>query len=184
MSDIIFLNGPGSSGKTSIAKSIQALSDKPWLHFSMDGFIDMLPDQYINFGSKAKSGYYFFAENNGAVEVKGGLLNKKFFGSLPKIAKILADAGNDLIIDEVLLDDELIKEYKAELSGHNFYFIGIYCDFEILEQREKSRNDRVIGLAKAQFELVHQGARNYDLKIDTSNITATQAAKDILDFLA
>ena len=40
---IILLNGVGSSGKTSIARSIQHLSTEPWLTFGVDSFISMMP---------------------------------------------------------------------------------------------------------------------------------------------
>ena len=43
MSKIIILNGPSSSGKTSIARSIQRLSDEPWLTLGIDTFIHMTP---------------------------------------------------------------------------------------------------------------------------------------------
>ena len=43
MSKIILLNGAGSSGKTSIARSIQYLSNEQWLTFGVDTFIEMTP---------------------------------------------------------------------------------------------------------------------------------------------
>jgi len=43
MSSIIFLNGYGSAGKTSIARAIQHLSDKPWLCLGIGMLIDMMP---------------------------------------------------------------------------------------------------------------------------------------------
>lgn len=53
MSKIIFLNGCGSSGKTSIAKAIQHESPELWLSFGVDTFIDMIPfgrqEPYLKF---------------------------------------------------------------------------------------------------------------------------------------
>jgi chloramphenicol 3-O phosphotransferase len=43
---VILLNGVGSAGKTSIAKALQNQMDRPFLHVSMDDFIDMLPSIY------------------------------------------------------------------------------------------------------------------------------------------
>lgn len=43
MTDIIILNGGSSSGKTSIAKSLQELLPTPWLRFSIDDLIDAMP---------------------------------------------------------------------------------------------------------------------------------------------
>ena len=53
MSKIIFLNGCGSSGKTSIARAIQHESPELWLNFGVDTFIDMIPfgrqEPYLKF---------------------------------------------------------------------------------------------------------------------------------------
>ncbi|WP_410521513.1 phosphotransferase-like protein [Candidatus Tisiphia endosymbiont of Metellina segmentata] len=48
MSKIIFLNGCGSAGKTSIARAIQYLSKDSWLTFGIDTFISMIPIAIIN----------------------------------------------------------------------------------------------------------------------------------------
>ena len=40
---IILLNGTGSSGKTSLARALQAASRDVFLHVQMDAFLDMLP---------------------------------------------------------------------------------------------------------------------------------------------
>jgi chloramphenicol 3-O phosphotransferase len=45
---IILLNGVGSAGKSSIAKALQAIASKPYLHVQMDAFLDMLPEVYQN----------------------------------------------------------------------------------------------------------------------------------------
>ncbi|WP_394355839.1 phosphotransferase-like protein [Candidatus Trichorickettsia mobilis] len=47
MSKIIFLNGCGSSGKTSIVRSIQHLSNDLWLTFGIDTFISMTPFPFL-----------------------------------------------------------------------------------------------------------------------------------------
>ena len=45
---IIFLNGTSSSGKTSIAKELQQILKEPYLLVSIDNFISMLPQKYLN----------------------------------------------------------------------------------------------------------------------------------------
>ena len=64
MSKIILLNGAGSSGKTSIARSIQHLSSESWLTFGIDTFIEMTP-----YPSLEKGGEYFsFVPGENAVD--------------------------------------------------------------------------------------------------------------------
>jgi chloramphenicol 3-O phosphotransferase len=59
MSKIIFLNGCGSSGKTSIARCLQSLSDKPWMIFGVDTLFEMLPpekiERYVSFARAFKA---------------------------------------------------------------------------------------------------------------------------------
>jgi chloramphenicol 3-O-phosphotransferase len=45
---VILLNGPGSAGKSSIAKALQAMTVESFLHVSMDTFLEMLPEKYSN----------------------------------------------------------------------------------------------------------------------------------------
>ncbi len=49
---IIFLNGCSSAGKTTIARAIQHLSEKPWLLIGIDTFFQMMPSAYVGFGEK------------------------------------------------------------------------------------------------------------------------------------
>ncbi len=185
MSDIIFLNGCGSAGKTSIAQSLQHLSQKPWLHFSMDMFIDMMPKDYIARGEKAKEGYFSFVggrnDRGPTLRVETGPLGPHVFGALPSLAKTLADFGNNLIIDEVLLAEETLKSYGDALKDHRVYFIGIFCDFKSLQEREILRGDRALGLSNDQLDRVH-GDFQYDFKVNTAHLSPLNAAKEILAF--
>ncbi|MBN1684356.1 MAG: hypothetical protein JW855_02845 [Gammaproteobacteria bacterium] len=66
---------------------------------------------------------------------------------MPCLAKILADQGHHLIIDEVLFGHDLLKDYVNLLKSHTVYFIGVFCDLSIMQEREILRRDRVIGLS-------------------------------------
>lgn len=101
MSKIILLNGAGSSGKTSIARSIQYLSTEQWLTFGVDTFIEMTP-----YPSPGKDGEYFdFVpgenERGPLMSVKSKPTGDKLFGAMPDFAHMLGSRGNNLIIDEV-----------------------------------------------------------------------------------
>lgn len=83
MSRIVFLNGPSSAGKSSIAKAIQKLAPTPWLHIGLDTFIGMLPAQYLEFGAKALECYYSFKlgqnHRGSCIHVETGPLGESFF---------------------------------------------------------------------------------------------------------
>ncbi|WP_202798025.1 phosphotransferase-like protein [Rickettsiella massiliensis] len=42
---IIFLNGVGSVGKTSIAKNLQSILEEAYLHVGVDQFMAMMPEK-------------------------------------------------------------------------------------------------------------------------------------------
>jgi chloramphenicol 3-O phosphotransferase len=150
----------------------------------MDLFIEMMPAQYIDFGDKAASGYLYLVpgmnELGPTMRVEEGPLGRHVFSAIPHIAKTLADFGNDLIIDEVLLNEDTFNAYVEQLKGHTVYFIGIYCDLKVMQEREMARDDRVVGLSNDQINRVHLDQYHYDLKVDTTHKSALLAAKEIL----
>lgn len=181
MSKIIFLNGCGSSGKTSIARSIGHESPDLWLTFGVDTFIDMIPfgriDPYLKFISGQN-------ERGPTMHVESGAEGAKLFSVMPQFAEMLADQGNNLIIDEVLFDEEALKAYVQHLKAHTVYYIGVFCDLAVMQEREVLRRDRCIGLSNDQIDRVHQGALNsYDFKVDTTAISPFEAARLILKFV-
>ena len=118
MSKIIFLNGCGSSGKTSIAKAIGHESQELWLSFGVDTFIDMIPfgrqESYLKFiPGQNDRGPTCYAESG----AEGG----KLFSVMPHFAEMLARCGNNLIIDEVLFDEQALKAYAKHLKAHTVY---------------------------------------------------------------
>jgi len=183
---VIFLNGAGSSGKSSIAKALVYLSDKPWLTIGIDSFIDMMPSDYTGFGKKASEGFQFVLrqeDGKPAIACESGEFGNKIVGAMSKVVKLLADSGLDLIIDEVLFEDELLKNYALELSSHIVYFVCVKCSLEVMEEREFLRGDRAIGLSRDQYTKVHKGLRPYDLEVDTTSKSSFICATEILEFI-
>lgn len=181
MNKIILLNGCGSSGKTSIARALQHLSEELWLTFGVDTFAEM-----TLFPLKSDAYYRFAPGENDlgpTMRVEKGHLSDQLFGALPDLAKLLANKGNNLIIDEVLLDEESLKNYVHALQDHTVYFVGVFCDLKTMQEREISRGDRAIGLANDQLQRVHAGIREYDFKVDTTALSPFSVAQQILDFM-
>ena len=181
MSKIIFLNGCGSSGKTSVAKSIQHESPDLWLSFGVDTFMDMIP-----FGRQESYLKCIPGQNDHGpiMHVESGPEGGKLFRVMPQFAEMLADSGNNLIIDEVLFDGNALKAYAKHLKNHTVYYIGVFCDLAVMQEREMLRRDRCIGLSNNQIHRVHQGVLNsYDFKVDTTAISPFEGACRILQFV-
>ena len=149
----IILNGPSSAGKTSIARAIQRLSPTPVLHASLDTFhCPVIADQ-----EERKECHRVGVEN--------------FHAALP----ILASSRFPLVIDHVFEQHAWFEACDASLKGNRVYFVGVRCPLSVLEAREKARGDRRIGMAKWQFDRVHEQKR-YAIEVDTSVHSAEECA--------
>jgi chloramphenicol 3-O phosphotransferase len=118
------------------------------------------------------------------MHVDSGPEGVKLFSVMPQFAEMLATCGNNLIIDEVLFDEETLKAYAKHLKDHTVYYIGVFCDLAVMQEREVLRRDRCIGLSNDQIDRAHQGVLNsYDFKVDTTAISSFEAARLILKFV-
>ncbi|WP_119269363.1 chloramphenicol phosphotransferase CPT family protein [Taklimakanibacter deserti] len=172
-SRIIILNGVGSAGKSTIAHALQDVTAEPYLHVAMDAFLDMLPSSYENH----PDGFTFetIAQNGEPmVAIKSGKVVQRALRGMRRAIAALAAEGNNLIVDDVMLGAEM-EEYKSLLAGFHVSFVGVFAPLAILEERERQRQDRLIGLARWQYDRVHAG-KTYDLEIDTSTATPEACA--------
>jgi len=162
--DIIWLNGTSSSGKTTLAKELQALLDDHFLHVCFDTFYQMLPARFKP-TTPADSKY--------VEQVHLG-----FEYSIPALAK----GGNRLIVDYPFHYADSLPRCLDLVSGHTVLYAGVFCPIEILEQREATRGDRKIGLARYQSPRLH-GNSEYDVEVDTHELSVNQAARKIISAL-
>ena len=172
---VIFLNGCTSSGKSSIAKSLQQILAQPYLLTGIDDAFAMLPDRMHNH----KDGFYFDRDEAGLVRLNFGTFGLATLNAHQAAAAALAKSGVNLILDEVLLSADLLANWHQVFEGAEVFWVGVHCDLEELERREIARGDRVHGQARGQFNLVHQHAR-YDLEVDTTSTPPNECAAQIL----
>jgi len=170
---IVLLDGVGSSGKSSIAKALQAITADPFLHVQMDTFLEMLPERYqdhpdgLTFATVQEDG------KPSVVITTGPVADRAFRGMRHAIAAMAAQ-GNNLIIDDVLLGQGK-AEYAELLSAFRVFLVGVFAPLAVLEARERERGDRLIGLARWQFDRVHEDM-TYDLEVDTSSASPMECA--------
>ena len=173
MATIILLNGVGSVGKSSIARALQTITAEPFLHVAMDAFLDMMPARYwdhpdgITFETVQQDG-------KPSVIIRSGPVAERILRGMRQSIAAMAHEGNNLIADDVLLENEM-ADYAALLAGFTFHTVGVFAPLDVLEARERERGDRLIGLARWQYDRVHQGKR-YDLELDTSSSTPSECA--------
>lgn len=180
---VILLNGVGSAGKSSIARALQAVASRPFLHVEMDAFVAMLPEALQNHPDT----FTFTqttSENGTEVAIASGPLGERVLSGMRLAVRAMADQGLNLIVDDVLMghDDPGNRDYQTLLSGFAFHRVGVFARLQTLEERERQRGDRMIGLARWQYERVHQ-AMSYDLEVHTDLQSPTQIAEQICSAL-
>jgi chloramphenicol 3-O phosphotransferase len=173
---IILLNGVGSSGKSSIAKALQTITARPFLHVQMDAFMEMLPEPLQDH----PDGFSYetvLEDGKPVVVIRTGPAGRRALQGMRYAIAAMAGQGNNLIVDDVLCDGEM-PEYMKLLSAFDLHLVGVFAPLDILEERERRRGDRLIGLARWQYGRVHKDAA-YDLEIDTSTATPLECARCI-----
>ncbi|PPQ30164.1 chloramphenicol phosphotransferase CPT family protein [Rhodopila globiformis] len=176
---VIILNGVGSVGKSATARALQAIAATPILHVAMDAFLDMVPEKL--FGQP--DGLVFEPvsdQDRPSIVIRPGPVVEQAMRGMRHAVAAMAAQGNNLIVDEVMIDPTKATEYRALLSPFDVRFVGLFAPLAVLEARERARGDRAIGLARWQFGRVHQGIA-YDLEIDTAVATPLESARMIRD---
>jgi len=171
---IVILNGVGSAGKSSIAKALQAIAADFYLHVPMDAFVEMLPASSFD----TPDGLIFRQlDDNGrpSIEIESGPLAARAFRGMRHAIAAMADQGNNMIIDDVMLAGDM-AEYETLLARHDVCRVGVFASLATLEAREQARGDRMIGLARWQYDRVHAG-NSYDLEIHTDNLSPEDCAQ-------
>ena len=180
---IIYLNGPSSSGKTTLAKALQHAFEEPFLHVGIDKIIGWMPEKVNDWtGGEAPVGYSWKksedASGNPIQELQAGPYAQKIGKTFQEVLLALAKMGHHIVIDDVSFGKQQLDEWKNSLKDFRVLWVGVNAPLPVLEQREKERGNRIHGSARGQFHKVHVDA-NYDLEIDTHQASVSENAEKI-----
>jgi len=75
-------------------------------------------------------------------------------------------------------------DYAEALYDLDAWLIGVRCSLDVVNDRERLRPGRFPGTATSHFHEVHAHGANYDLQVDTSNMTPRECAERIIARLA
>ena len=169
---IIVLNGGSSSGKSGIARCLQAILPDPWLSLSIDDLIDAMPPSLVGSGSGVTFG------EQGEVEV-GEAFHTVAAAWMSGIAE-MARRGAHIIVDDVFLSGAASQDrMRVAFDGLEVLWVGVHCAPDIAAARELARGDRVGGMAASQATIAHEGVV-YDLEVDTGRTEALECARVIV----
>jgi len=170
-SNIIFLNGASSSGKTTLGRTLQQCLGTPYFYISSDQLVaaNILP---------------WVDRNAPDGERSWRVIRPRFFDGFHRCIAGLAGAGNFLIVEHVLEVQSWLDDCVRLLAPFDVFFVGVHCPIEELERRERERGDREIGEGRSHlFDGVHTWGE-YDFEVDTFARSAIENAALIKNALA
>ena len=159
MGKIILLNGPSSSGKSTIAKALQVLikeqREENYGIVSVDDFLNMSVNEPI------------FEDDVFEISDK---LNKKVID--------LLETSDGVIVDHVITSKRIYDGLMERCGSFDLISVKVYCSLDILKHREKERENRSIGSAEASLEYLYP-KDGYDLTVDNSTVAAKECAEKL-----
>ena len=158
---IILLNGPSSSGKSTLAGALQALiaarRSERYAVVSIDDFLNMSPAEPIY--------------EDDVFQISD---------SLCKRASERLAAGDGVILDHVITSERIFAHLRAHLPPLPIRTVRVTCPPELLRQRELARGNRCPGSAEASAAYLFP-RDSYDLTVDTGSKPPAENALLIFD---
>ena len=162
---VIILNGVSSAGKTTLAREIQTQAQETFLHIEMDKFISFLPD-----GDEFKPEWFRLDKVDGPSgklpRISNGPSGEALLSVMRQFVINAGQKGLNMVVDEVCHAPE-ITDYREGLSGCQTLVVKVGAPIDVIEDREKARGARLIGLAREQSSHLHTGIP-YDVEVDTA----------------
>jgi len=159
----VLLNGPSSSGKSTLAKALQAVIEnrrsRRYEVVSIDDFMKGSPNETIY--------------EDDVYAISGDLCEKTL--------EILG-SGSGVIIDHVITSERIFKQLKETLSAYPLRTVNVSCPLDVLRERELARGDRCPGSAEASAEYLYP-KDGYEMTVDTSRGTQAENARLIFETL-
>ena len=168
---VIVLNGVSSSGKSGIARCLQAVLPEPWLALGVDAFIQTMPFSL----QTSAAGIEIVSGGRVVVGPEFRELEAAWLAGIAAMAR----TGARIILDDVFLGGAASQQRLMEAFGTlEVLWVGVHCDLSVAEGREIARADRVPGMAASQAGAVHSGVV-YDVEVDTTRTEALECARAV-----
>ena len=183
---VVVLNGTSSAGKTTLAATIrdrQADAGECWIVLGIDDIFGKLPFAFVRYGdahigAHAKEGITF-EMIDGELVRRIGPVGEQAMAAYRGAVASAARAGLHVLVDEVLLSEADWVAWSVELAGLDVRWVRVDADLEVLEARERARGDRLVGLARAQHDVVHRHP-TYAVEVDTGRMDPDEAAAAVI----
>lgn len=155
---VLVLNGGSSSGKSTLARSLQDVLHGYWLRFGVDTLIEAAPARLL--GGK---GLHLAADGSVGVGADFVEVERQWRAGIAA----MATTGAHILVEDNFVSGPLAQQcWQEALRGVAVGWLGVRCAPHIASAREVDRGDRTAGMAASQADSVHRGI-TYDLVVDT-----------------
>jgi chloramphenicol 3-O phosphotransferase len=175
---VVLLHGTSSSGKTTVARAVQRLSDEPWVRLGIDAFWNAVDERWMEHGPRAVEGFAWMED----ARIVPGPVGQTLAAGMRTAVASCARAGNDMLVDDVFIDPAWLEGWRSELAGLEWLLVGVLAPVDVLEEREAARGNRIVGEARFQLGVIHSGIE-YDVTVDTGRQSPEECARAILSAL-
>jgi len=182
---VVYLNGTAGSGKSTIARALQAAWHEPLLHVGLDFLSAAMPRRFLGHGADAHLGARWVLDNAGRlVGIEAGPFGERLLRGIPRMAAALARAGNHVIVDDVLLYPWRLRDVADAFDGLEAHLVEVRCRPETAAQRLRERDpERASGHTEAYYEVTY-AVPHVDLRLDTDAATGAECAESLRSYLA
>lgn len=161
---VVALNGVTSSGKSTLAAALLDEFDEPWTVMAIDQFHRSRARKPLSDASRE-------------------IVVRRTVRGFHRAVAAFASVGNNVVVDHLLGEPWRFEDWLVSMSSVPTYLIGVYCDTDVLEARERDRGNRQVGRAVSQLASIHaHGA--YDMTVDTTRTPASVLASQVARHVA
>lgn len=160
---IILLNGPSSSGKSTLSKSLQKkikkLINENYAVVSIDDFMKISTEETIY--------------EDDVFEISDSMCYK--------VLELLKTSSG-VIIDHVITSPRIYNQLIVILGGFNILLVHVSCPLDVLKKRELERKNRCLGSAESSYTYLFP-KYGYDITVDTNSISTEECSNLIYEKL-
>ena len=160
---VILLNGPSSSGKSTLAKGLQAHLRE---QMGVEGAIVSIDDFMAKILGEDESIY-----EDDVFEISGAMCDE--------VLRLL-DSTPCVIVDHVITSERIFAQLTNAMRAKRLLCVRVECPLEVLLMREQARGNRCAGSAEASYTYLYP-KQGYDVCVNTHTMTTVQCCKSILN---
>ena len=158
---VILLNGPSSSGKSTLSRALQGLIEERlgemYVIVSIDDFMKLATDETIY--------------EDDVFEISGDMCHSA-------LEALHSSCG--VIVDHLITSERIFEQLNEMLGEYPIRTVHVSCPLEVLCEREQARGNRCLGSAEASYTYLFP-KDNYDITVDTHAMTPSECAQAIFE---